>query len=248
MKHILRQQLKKHAQWTAGEWQLDGAALGMRINIPSQLHRQAPFTATAYTYLHALREDIHRHGIVWLPTLPVNKTNHTLAQRSPHQHRYSSNHYLTDICQAPHQDTPPHPTAFWLSGERRFSATWVMGEAGAQRYYQFAQQHPHLGIEQIHRQLVPDSLYNSWGLLINQQAGLILIDNSQHAKLYHARTSHFAAVDALPTDSVAHHTDIPMYAYNVIGLLYYIDQLDEQRGTAHRDAAEIAAIRQRLAN
>lgn len=244
----LRQQLTDHAHWTAPFLQLDGKPLGIRIDIPAELHQQKPFNATAYTYLHALREAIHQHGIVWLPHLPVNKTNHTLAQRSPHQHGYSSNHYLTDICQAPHQDTPPHPTAFWLGETRRFSATWVMGEAGAQRYYHFAQQQPHLSVEQIHRQLVPDSLQNGWGLLINQQPGLILIDNSQHARLYHARTCHFAAVDALPAGSTAHHADTPMYAYNVVGLLHYIDQLDERRGTAHRDPVETAAIRQRLAN
>lgn len=244
----LKTHLQHHANWRAEIWHIDGKPLGLRIDIPAKLRQQQPFNASAYTHLRALREEIHQHGIVWLTNLPVNKTNHTLAQRSPYQHGYSSNPYLTDICQAPHQDTPPHPTAFWLGDTRRFSATWVMGEAGARRYYQFAQQHPQLSVEQIHRQLVPDSLENGWGILINQQAGLILIDNSQHAKLYHARTCNFAAVDALPAGSTMHYTDTPMYAYNEVGLLHYIDQLDERRGLDHRDAAEVATIRAYLQN
>jgi hypothetical protein len=69
---------------------------------------------------------------------------------------------------------------------------------------------------------------------VNHAPGLILIDNSEHQQLYHARTCRFDAVAQNP-----HYTeDAPMYAFNEIGLLNYIDTMDEQRGEQDRDAAE----------
>ena len=222
-----------------GVFALDGRPVGLRIEVPPHLQQHAPYNSNAYAFLQGLRAQIRQHGVIVLPDLPLNPCNYTLAQRSPHEHGYSSNPYLTDLCQAPHQDTPPYPTAFWLSAARRWSATWIMRAAGAQRYYAYAQAHPQLSTLQIHRVLVPLSLAQGWGLLLNQMPGLLLIDNSNASGLYHARTCNFAALDALPPQQAqAAHSDSPMYAFNEVGLQHYIDQLDERRGPAHRDAAE----------
>ena len=222
-----------------GVFALDGRPFGLRIEVPPHLQQHAPYSNNAYAFLQGLRAQVRQHGVIVLPDLPLNPCNYTLAQRSPHEHGYSSNPYLTDLCQAPHQDTPPYPTAFWLDAPRRWSATWIMRAAGAQRYYAYAQAHPQLNTLQIHRVLVPLSLAQGWGLLLNQTPGLLLIDNSNASGLYHARTCNFRALDALlPQEQELAHSDSPMYAFNEVGLQHYIDQLDERRGAAHRDAAE----------
>jgi hypothetical protein len=92
-----------------------------------------PYASTAYTFLQQLRGAIREHGLIEFPGLPVNPTNHTLAQRAPWEHAYSQNPYLTGFCQLLHQDTPPYPTAFWLGAERRFFATWVTSRQGPRR-------------------------------------------------------------------------------------------------------------------
>ena len=86
----------------------------------------------------------------------------------------------------------------------------------------------------IHRTLVAESLLQGTGIVVNYSPGLILIDNSEHQQLYHARTARFTAIEKKP-----HYTnDAPMYAFNEIGLLHYIDTMDEQRGTQDRDDLE----------
>ena len=97
-------------------------SLGLRIHVPPELRGRAPYTSTAYAFLQQLRGAIHEHGLVEFPGLPVNPTNHTLAQRAPWEHAYSQNPFLTGTGQLLHQDTPPYPTAFWLGAERRFFA------------------------------------------------------------------------------------------------------------------------------
>ncbi|HEY9036811.1 MAG TPA: hypothetical protein VIM96_08895 [Pseudomonadales bacterium] len=218
---------------------LDGHALGLRITVPAGLHNRYPYNASAYAFLQQLRDAIFEYGTVEFPELPVNPCNHTLAQRSPEQHRYSANPYLTDYCQAPHQDTPPYPTAFWLGAPRQYFATWVMSVAGVTRFLQYRQAHRHETIEAIHRALVPESLNNGSGLLLNRQPGLLLIDNSEHRQLYHARTADFAALANNPAPA----EDTPMYAFNEVGLMHYIDTLDERRGPHDRDARDLADMR-----
>ena len=233
--------LAQDCQIETDVFRLDGQSLGLRIRVPPHLYARAPYRASAHAFLQGLRAQTQQHGVIVLPDLPLNPCNYTLAQRSPHEHGYSRNPYLTDLCQAPHQDTPPYPTAFWLAAPRRWSATWIMRAAGAQRYYAYAQAHPELSTLQIHRALVPLSLTEGWGLLLNQTPGLLLIDNSNASGLYHARTCNFKALDALlPHEQELAHSDSPMYAFNEVGLQHYIDQLDERRGLEHRDAADAA--------
>ncbi len=194
-----------------------------------------------------LRHDIQQYGFIELPNLTLNKSNYTLAQRSPQEHGYSSNHYLTDFCQQPHQDTPPYPTAFWLEKERSYFFTWLISFKGMTHFFDYQQQHPNLSIQAIHQHLVPLSLNEGWGLIVNKQPGLILIDNSHHSKLYHARSCNFQAMRITPNFT----SDTPMYAFNEIGLLNYIDQLDSRRGTLHRNQKEkedVAAFMQQEKN
>ena len=226
-----------------GYLRLDDRPLGLLIAVPTELHGQYPYNASAYALQQQLRAAISAHGIIEFPGLPVNPCNHTLAQRSPWQHSYSTNPYLTDLCQLPHQDTPPYPTAFWLGAPRRFSATWVMSGNGLASVLDFQRSHPGATVETVHRHLVAPSLSDGSGLLLNQYPGLLLIDNSQSQGLYHARTCRFDAVAADPD----HRVDTPMYAYNEVGLLHYIDQLDSRRGPAHRDALDEAQTRAFLA-
>lgn len=220
----------------AGCHRLDDRPLGLRITVPAELQHRYPYNASAYAFLQQLREAILEHGTIEFPGLPVNPCNHTLAQRSPEQHRYSSNPYLTDYCQAPHQDTPPYPTAFWLGAPRHYFGTWVISLQGLQRYLQYTRQFPQHDIETVHRALVPESLANGSGLILNREPGLLLIDNSEHRRLYHARTCDFAALANNPQPA----EETPMYAFNEMGLLHYIDTLDERRGGHDRHAKDLA--------
>jgi hypothetical protein len=212
----------------------------MRIRVPQALWQQAPYNSSAYTFLQQLREQIFAYGLIELPQLPLNPQNYTLAQRAPQQHGYSTNPYMTDFCQSPHQDTPPYPTAFWLDAPRQYFATWVMSQVGVEKFYRRAQGVAAAELMALHRELVPASLAEGWGLLLNQQPGLLLIDNSQHQALYHARTCNFSAQAAAPDFC----QDNPMYAFNEVGLLNYIDMLDSRRGSEHRNSDEVEQVRQ----
>ncbi len=217
---------------------LDNQPLGARIEVPTGLFDQYPYNCSAYEWMQQLREQIFDFGTIEWPGLPVNKRNYTLAQRSPFQHAYSANSYTTDLCQLPHQDTPPYPTAFWLPEQRRFSATWVMSLQGLAAFNHHQQTAPAMPIFERHQQLLAASLENGTGLLYNQQPGLLLIDNSHHRQLYHARTCNFSAMQA----TNAHKHDAPMYAFNEMGLMHYIDMLDERRGQNDRDDHEKADV------
>lgn len=214
-----------------GCYRLDGKSLGIKIHVPDALFSQHPYNATAYAFLQQLRAQILEFGTVEFPGLPVNKTNYTLAQRAPKEHGNHPNAYMTDICQQPHQDTPPYPTAFWLDTPRQYFATWVMSLQGLNHAMEYSRSHARFSIEEKHRVLVPQSLANNTGLLFNQSPGLLLIDNSNHHKLYHARTCNFSAVAKNPD----YRSDAPMYAFNEIGLLEYIDSLDIYRGDNDKD-------------
>jgi hypothetical protein len=215
--------------------------LGLRLHVPAALRQRYPYNASAYAFLQQLRAPIREHGLIELPGLPVNLTNHTLAQRAPWEHGYSHNPYLTGWCQHLHQDTPPYPTAFWLGAERRHFATWVVSCVGLRHLEDARRADPSASLEQLHGGLVPASQRDGWGTLVNHQAGLVLLDNSDACALYHARTSRpgveRAAASAEP--------DAPSYAFNEVGLLQHIDSLDERRGPAHRcptDRAEVVAF------
>ena len=222
--------ITRQSKVSEGHYDIDGRKIGLRIEIPKPLHDQFPFKQNAYDFLQFLREPIFEYGLIEIPDLAVNLCNYTLAQKDPSEHHYSQNPYLTGRCQAPHQDTPPYPTAFWLGEARQYSATWVMSESFCQQFYQFQASHRQLSLDQIHQALVARSIENKQALLLNQEPGLLLIDNSHHQNLYHARTTkldHFDNFCKLRQDS-------PMYAFNEVGLLNYIDQLDEQRGQENR--------------
>ncbi len=224
-----------------GTHRLNGG-LGVRIVVPPELQRQWPYNAGAYDFLRCLRGSIEEYGIIEFPDLPVNRRNHTLAQRDPSEHTYSRNNYLTTRCQQPHQDTPPHPTAFWLPAPRKYSATWVLTRQGAEAYFK-RQRASGLDDNELHRELVPQ--FNERGLstLVNQRPGLVLLDNSEARQLYHARTCNFLALEASTAESLA---DTPMYAFNEVGLLNYLHSLDERRGEADIDADERARVAERM--
>ena len=236
------QDLAREGELQTGIYQLDGKPLGAKLIVPHELFSQPPYNGSAYDFLQQLRSSIFDYGLIEIPDLPLNKQNHTLAQRAPQQHAYSSNTYMTDFCQSPHQDTPPYPTAFWLPTERQFFATWVMSLQGVERFYSDRQAHAGLSIEEIHQRLVPESLANQTGLLLNQSPGLLLIDNSDRQSLYHARTCNFSAQAAQPD----FNSDNPMYAFNEVGLLNYIDTLDSRRGQEDRNPVEVERVRQFL--
>lgn len=225
-------------------YQLDSRALGLKIYVPRELWNRYPFNATAYAFLQQLREQIFDFGTIEFPGLPVNRINHTLAQRAPWEHAYSSNTYMTDYCQQPHQDTPPYPTGFWLDDDRRYFSTWVLSLAGANQFFDYARSNPNLSIEELHKALVAKSLEQKTGLLANQGAGLLLIDNSAHQSLYHARTCNF---DVL-AQNLDYQADSPMYAYSEIGLLNYIDVLDSRRGSQDRDLGVQAEVKEFMNN
>ena len=214
-----------------GHYKIDGKSLGLKIWVPEALHAHFPFQQSAYDFLQFLRTSIFDYGIVEFPHLPLNPINYTLAQRDPSEHSYSQNPFLTGRCQSPHQDTPPYPTAFWLAGLRQYSATWVMSES-MQQYYQKLKSATKTNDITLHQQLVQQSITQGQAILVNHTPGLLLIDNSSAQNLYHARTT---KLDRLDSFCKLRH-DSPMFAFNEIGLMHYIDQLDEQRGQQHRDS------------
>lgn len=226
----------------SGQYSLGGRALGLRIHVPQALYEKAPYNCSAYRWMQQLRSLIYDCGIVEFPGLPVNKCNYTLAQCAPQQHSYSDNPYLTDLCQSPHQDIPPYPSAFWLEEKRKYSATWLLSSEGANNFYRAAARRE-LSIDELHRTLLPASLADGHGALINREPGLTLLDNSAQQSLYHARTCNFSALESARPPI----TDTPMYAYNEPGLLQHIDQLDSRRGAAHRNAIEREQVREFLA-
>lgn len=215
---------------------LDGQPLGVSINVPEALQNGPIFSGSVYGFLQQLREPIFEYGTIEFPDLAFNKTNYTLAQKAPWQHLYSSNHYLTDYCQHPHQDTPPYPTAFGLEQPRRYFATWLMSLQGVNRYYDQQRSGKYQSTESLHQALVPESLENGTGILVNQAPGLILIDNSNYRQLYHARTACFDLLEQDKPSKEDH--DIAMYAFNEVGLLNHIDQLDSRRGQDWRDSSD----------
>jgi hypothetical protein len=73
----------------------------MHVIVPPELMVRAPYNNSAYDFLQFLRAAIQEYGTLEFPHLPVNPRNHTLAQRAPEQHLYSSNTYLTGHCQHP---------------------------------------------------------------------------------------------------------------------------------------------------
>ena len=237
-KHFTWQDLAAECDIRTGCYTLDGKPLGAEVHVPPELYNQYPYNAPVYRLLQQLRQEIFELGLLFFPDLPFNRCNYTLAQRAPQQHSYSSNHYMTDWCQMPHQDTPPYPTAFGLYQPRRYFATWILSRTGVERFFEAAQ--TQRDIMALHRQLVPETLAETTGLLANQQPGLILIDNSNHRQLYHARTCNFAAIDKQPDFT----EDAPMYAFNEVGLLNYIDQLDSRRGQAWRNRDEMRQVAQ----
>lgn len=217
--------------------------IGTKVFVPNELLQRYPYNASAYALLQQLRSAIFECGTIEFPGLPLNRSNHTIAMRAPREHRYSSNPYLTNECQHLHQDTPPYPTAFWLGEERHYFATWIVSLPGLQRYAQFTRENKTMTMNDVHRVLVQESLTQGTGIVVNHAPGLILIDNSEHQQLYHARTCRFEAVAQNP-----HYTeDAPMYAFNEIGLLNYIDTMDEQRGEQDRDASEQKTVADFLA-
>lgn len=213
--------------------------LGARVRVPAELRGRYPYNGSAYGFLQELRSLIFELGLIVFPDLPVNRTNHTLAQRAPNEHAYSENPYLTSRCQSPHQDTPPYPTAFWLGEPRRFFATLVLSATATQAFYRFQQAHPRLGIEDVHRRLVPQSLAEHDGLILNQDPGLLLIDNSQHCALYHARTCRFDVAESAKEEL----RDSPMYAFNEVGLLEHLHSLDERRGSEDLSDEDLAQVK-----
>lgn len=232
------QDLLNECEAREGIYQLDGRALGLEIRVPPALQLKAPYSGSVYRLLQQLRPAIFDYGLISFPDLAFNKTNYTLAQAAPHQHSYSANPYLTGECQHLHQDTPPYPTAFGLDQPRRFYATWLTGRTMCEAYYQDRQLNSEQSEKQRHARLVPQSLEEGTGLLINTAPGLILIDNSDANALYHARTCQFERHAAEPVAD-----DSPFYAFNEVGLLNYIDTLDEMRGQTYRCAEDLDITR-----
>jgi len=230
------QDIERECLIEVGCYHLDNRALGARISVPEEFFGSFP-EVSVYQLLRSLRPQIAEFGILHFPHVPINKTNYTLAQAAPWQHSYSNNPFMTGWCQAPHQDTPPFPTAFGLQKKRRFFATWVISLQGL-RDFQRLERESQADMEQLHRILVPQSLESGTGILINQEPGLTIIDNSSSNKLYHARTCNFEAI----TGNFESQTDSYMYAFNEVGLLHYMDELDSQRGTAWRDEEDRRAV------
>lgn len=220
---------------SSGYYHLDKKTLGLRIVVPEALKSRYPYNASAYVLMQELRTAVFDYGIVEFPELAVNKCNHTVAMRHPSEHSYSDNPYLNSFFQSPHQDTPPYPSAFWLDKKRQFAATWTMSLEGLRCFNESIAQQPTLTLSERHRQLIPSLVTQQQSLLLNTQPCLTLLDNSEHWQLYHARTCLFDAVASQPNT----HHDTAVYAYNEIGLLNYIDQLDSRRGMADRDADDL---------
>ena len=89
----------------------------------------------------------------------------------------------------------------------------------------------------LHAQWVPQLLGEGRATLVNRTPGLLLLDNSDAARLYHARTN---VVDGEHPAPPA-RTDATLYAFNEPGLLQRM-QLDERRGTEHLCEAERGRI------
>lgn len=224
----------------------DGARLGARVHVPPELFSAPIYRSSAYAFMQQLRAAIAEHGLIEFPNLPLNPQNHTLAQRAPSEHEYSSNPFLTGLCQRLHQDTPPYPTAFWLGAARRASATWV---ACASAAAEFNRATAHLGdadLPAAHAQWVPRLVTEGRATLVNRAAGLVLLDNSEAQRLFHCRTNVVDGERPAPPATA----EAPLHAFNEMGLLQHM-QLDERRGTAHfceeerRRIAEFVAQEQR---
>ena len=231
--------IEQECRIETGVYLLDNRTIGMKVFVPEALFQSSPFNSNAYRFLQQLRSDILEYGTIEFPNLPVNRSNYTLAQRAPQQHLYSSNTYLTDYCQQPHQDTPPYPTAFWLGAKRENYATWVLSLQGLKAFSDLVHKGSEQTTEQLHRHLVQESLNNKTGLLLNKNPGLLLIDNSEHNHLYHART---CKLDIVGSDQDS-QIETPMYAYNEMGLIHHIDQLDSRRGRDDLDDDELENIK-----
>lgn len=214
--------------------EIDGRGFGLRVFIPEELKNHFPYNSSAYDFLQFFREEIFQYGTIEFPGLAVNRQNHTVALRAPKEHSYSDNPFLTEPCQRPHQDTPPYPTAFWLDAKRNYFATWVMGEPAMESFFKAMSQHPGKTLDDLHRLLVPQSLEEKTGILLNHAPGLLLIDNSRHHNLYHARTCLFDKVKNNPD----YEKDSPLYAFNEVGLMSYIDTIDSRRGQHDRNTEE----------
>ena len=216
--------------------------LGAKIIVPKERLGTHPYNVSAYDFLHFFRNEIYEYGIIEFPELPLNRSNYTVAMRAPEEHQYSANPYLSESCQSPHQDTPPYPTAFWLGNERLFSATWIMTDLAAEQFFEEQRMLPQQSIERVHRTVVPKTLCDQSALLLNHTPGLLLIDNSDHHLLYHAKTCRFDNRNSMPNQQ----QDNPMYTFNEVGLMHYIDSLDELRGTEHRDEEERDWVRRHM--
>lgn len=216
--------------------------LGARITIPEELMGAYPYNVSAYDFLQFFRKQIFEFGIIEIPQLPLNLSNYTVAMLAPEEHQYSQNPYLNERCQSPHQDTPPYPTAFWLGDERKLSATWVLTDLAVEQFFDERKASPQKSIETIHRTIVPKTIEDQSSLLLNYQPGLLLIDNSNHHQLYHAKTCRFENRELTPT--LQH--DNPMYSFNEVGLLNYMDNLDEKRGQQNKDEEEKDWVREFL--
>lgn len=236
--------IEKDCPIETGCYQLGTHVFGARVHIPKNLFDQPPYNSTAYAFLQLLRNAILSYGTIEFPNLPVNPCNYTIKLKSPKEHLGNPNPFITDECQSPHQDTPPHPTAFWLDGERKFFATWIMNTEACNRFSQYQQQNAAMSVNDIHKVLVSESMQNGTGMLMNQQQGLLLLDNSDHHQLYHARTCNFKAVEKIPD----YKKDSPMYAFNETGLLNYMNTLDIYRGEKHKSDSETANVKAFLAN
>lgn len=222
---------------TEGCYQLDAKTLGLRLDC--QGIDDALLKRPVYDFLLYLRQDIFKYGVIELQNLDFNLCNYTLGQGAPIEHQGNPNPYMTAHCQDLHQDTPPYPTAFGLKAPRQFYATWLTNEAQMQEFYQQKASSQET-LEQLHQRLVPTSLENQSGFLINQKPGLTIIDNSQANKLYHARTANFKAIEQAGNFS----QDSKMYAFNEVGLLQHLRQLDIYRGNEHINLEEIERVKQ----
>jgi hypothetical protein len=114
-----------------------------------------------------------------------------------------------------------------------------MSEAGLHAYQHLVDKNPKASIDQIHRQLLPLSLKEKTGLLLNHEPGLLLFDNSHHHQLFHCRSCQFSALDNNPNYS----SDAPMYAFNEIGLTHYLHSMDEKRGQLDINHQEMKAVK-----
>lgn len=214
-----------------------GLRLGARVHVPPALFDTALYRSSAYAFMQQLRAAIAEHGLIEFPALPLNPQNHTLAQRAPAEHGYSSNPFLTGLCQRLHQDTPPYPTAFWLGAKRYASATWVVCASAADEFNRATAHLPDAELPRAHTHWVPRLVAEGRATLVNREPGLLLLDNSDAQRLFHCRTN---VVDGLrPARPVTQ--DAPLHAFNEMGLLQRM-QLDERRGEAHFCEEERRAI------